>query len=45
MNNKREKNHMSIKVAVLSGSLRAESFNTKLAKAFVGAAPEGLKRR
>ncbi len=30
-------------VAVISGSLRAESFNTKLARAFVAAAPEGVK--
>ena len=33
---------MSMTVAVLSGSLRQESFNTKLAKAFIAAAPEGV---
>jgi chromate reductase len=34
---------MNRKVAVISGSLRRESFNTKLAKAFIAAAPASLE--
>jgi len=34
---------MNRKIAVISGSLRKESFNTKLAKAFIASAPENFE--